>query len=85
MSSALDVRLYETAAAAPGICSHDQDLIVDLCIDAVAIALDVDVSHRGRTARSAVQLLLAEAVPHLPADNRGELARLCELVVVRGL
>lgn len=85
MSSALDARLYETAAAAPGICSHDSDLIVDLCIDAVGIALDVDVAHRGRTARSAVQLLLAEAVPHLPAANRGELARLCELVVVRGL
>lgn len=85
MDSALDVRLYETAAAAPGICSHDRDLVVDLCIDAVAIALDVDIEHRGRTARSAVHLLLGEAVPHLPAGTRGDLARLCELVVVRGL
>ena len=85
MTSALDVRLYETVAAAPEICSHDRDLVVDLCLDAVEIALDVDVVHRGRTARCAVQLLLTESVPHLGHENRDELARLCELVVVRGL
>lgn len=83
--SAIGERLYETAAAAPGLCSHDRDLVVDLCIDSVTVALDTDLPHRGRTARSAVQLLLTESVPHLAKQDRDELARLCELVVVRGL
>lgn len=85
MTPALDVRLYRSVAAAVGVSHAERELAVDLCIDAITIALDVDVPHRGRTARCAAQLLLREAVPAIGPADRDAIAHLCEVIVVRGL
>ncbi|GAA4813163.1 hypothetical protein ACFQ0K_05280 [Nocardioides caeni] len=59
------------------------ELVIELCRWALTDVPDLDLPHLGRTTRAAVQLLLAEAVPELPASARDELARACEVIAVR--
>ncbi|WP_183098754.1 hypothetical protein [Nocardioides pelophilus] len=80
----LDLRLFEMLAAS-SLTAAESDLAVDLCEEVVAMMPDLDVSHRGRAARCAAQLMLDESVPSLDRALRDDLARLCELAVVRGL
>lgn len=79
----LDARLYEALADA-GLPGEAREHVVDLCTAAVAIALDLGLPHPGRTARSAVQLLVGTELALDPA-TLGDIARLCEVAVVRAL
>ncbi|TWG95076.1 hypothetical protein L615_000500000200 [Nocardioides sp. J9] len=60
------------------------ELVIELCRWTLAEVPALGLPHLGRTTRTALQLLLAEAVPELPAGARDELARSCEVVAVRG-
>lgn len=80
----LDVRLFE-ALAGTGLSAAERDRVVDLCESVVALAADIPLPHPGRTARCAVHLLVSGSVPGLDPRVRGDLARLCEVAVVRGL
>ncbi len=78
----LDVRLFE-ALAGTGLSATERDRVVDLCESVVAIA--GDLPHPGQGARCGAHLLLADAVPGLDPRVRSDVARLCEVAVVRGL
>ncbi len=80
----LDVRLFE-ALASTGLSAAERDRVVDLCESVVAMAADVRLPHPGRTARCAAHLLVGGSVPGLDPRVRSDLARLCEVAVVRGL
>jgi hypothetical protein len=86
MTSALvlEKRLYEAISPA-GLRAAERDLAVDLCLEVVAMVPDLGLPHQARTARSAVQLLLSQTLPGLDRELRNDLARLCEVAVVRGL
>ncbi|WP_183096366.1 hypothetical protein [Nocardioides stalactiti] len=81
---ALDVRLFEHLSACE-LPAARHDLAVDLCSGIIALLQEMDVPHRGRAARSVAQLMLGESVPDLDPAVRNDLARLCEVAVVRGL
>jgi hypothetical protein len=78
----LEVRLYETLAAARGLRPVERDATVDLCCGLVDECTCLDIDHRGRAVRSAVQLMTGEMTPALEPTVRDELARLCEVEVV---
>lgn len=80
----LDVRLFE-ALAGTCLSATERDRVVDLCESAVAMAPALGLPHPGQAARCAVHLLVADAVPGLDPRVRSDLARLCEVAVVRGL
>lgn len=80
----LEIRLYETVSRA-GLRAAERDLAVDLCREVVGMVPDLGLPHRGRTARTAVQLLLSQTLPGLERSVRDDLARLCEVAVVRGV
>lgn len=79
----LDLRLFGLLATSD-LTAAERDVVVDLCTDVVAMTPELDVDHPGRTARSAVQLMLDASLPRLDPALRDHLARLCELAVVRG-
>ncbi len=60
------------------------ELTVELCRWALADVPELGVPHLGRTVRTALQLMLAEAVPELTPEVRNDLARACEVIAVRG-
>jgi hypothetical protein len=78
----LDARLYEVLAGSD-LLSSDRERVVDLCESVVATTSDLP--HPGRAARCAVHLLVGTDVPLLDPGVRGDIARLCEVAVVRGL
>ncbi|TNM40449.1 hypothetical protein FHP29_10370 [Nocardioides albidus] len=80
----LDVRLYEALAGA-GLSATERDRVIDLCDFVVDMVPGSGLPHPGRTTRTAVHLLVGETVPALDAQVRGDIARLCEVAVVRGL
>ena len=81
----LEVRLYEALGAARGLRPDDRDATVDLCADLVHECSGLDIDHRGRAVRSAVQLMTGEMNPGLEPAVRDELARLCEQELVTRL
>lgn len=80
----LDVRLFE-ALAGTCLSATERDRVVDLCESAVAMAPDLGLPHPGQATRCAVHLLVSDGVPGLDPRVRSDLARLCEVAVVRGL
>ncbi|MFC7504553.1 hypothetical protein ACOACQ_07720 [Nocardioides sp. CPCC 206347] len=80
----LDVRLYEVLAGAR-LPAAERDQVIDLCEYVVGLIPELDLPHPGRTTRSAVHLLLDDLTTSLDVRVRGDLARLCEVAVVRGL
>lgn len=78
----LEVRLYETLWSARGMRAGERDATVDVCAALVEECAELDVDHRGRAVRSAVQLMVTEMNPALDPAVRDELARLCEVAVV---
>lgn len=80
----LDLRLLGMLAPS-SLTVAERDRAVDLCTGIVAMMEDLEVGHRGRAARSAAQLMLETSVPELDPELRGDLARFCELAVVRGI
>jgi hypothetical protein len=80
----LDVRLFE-ALAGTCLSAVERDRVVDLCESVVAMAPELTLPHTGRAVRCGVHLLVADGVPGLDPRVRSDLARLCEVAVVRGL
>ena len=83
----LDVRLYQALAYAD-LSPVEVDRVVDLCDFVVGFVTHPDgpyLPHPGRAARSSVHLMVGESVPALDPRTRGDIARLCEVAVVRGL
>jgi hypothetical protein len=80
----LDVRLLAALAGAH-LPPADRDLALDVCDGAVDAVRALTVRHPGRAVREVVVLMLAEDIPALDQRVRGDLARLCEVEVVRGL
>lgn len=80
----LDVHLFEALAGAR-LPAAERDQVIDVCEFVVGLVPELDVPHPGRTTRSAVHLLLDDLALSLDARVRGDLARLCEVAVVRGL
>ncbi|WP_370288939.1 hypothetical protein [Nocardioides sp.] len=80
----LDLRLRAALEATSRLDDVERALGVALCRDIVSMVPDLGLPHRGRTARDAVHLLVGTALPQLDPRLRGELARLCEVAVVRG-
>lgn len=78
----LEVRLYEALWIARGLGPNERDATVDLCAALVDECSALDIDHRGRAVRNAVQLMTDEMTPALAPAVRDELARLCELEVV---
>ncbi|KRB78042.1 hypothetical protein ASE01_07690 [Nocardioides sp. Root190] len=78
----LDARLYEVLAGS-GLSAFERERVVDLCESVVAMT--ADLPHPGRTARCATHLLVGTDVTGLDPRVRGDIARLCEVAVVRGL
>ena len=80
----LDVRLLAALAGAH-LSPADRDLALDLCDGAVTAVRSLALRHPGRAVREVVVLMLAEETPLMDRRVRGDLARLCEVEVVRGL
>ncbi|MEV5001418.1 hypothetical protein [Nocardioides sp. LML1-1-1.1] len=80
----LDVRLFE-ALAGTRLSPAERDRAIDLCESVVAMVPDLDLGHPGQAARCGAHLLLADVVPGLDPRVRSDLARLCEVAVVKGL
>lgn len=80
----LDVHLFEALAGAR-LPAAERDQVLDVCEFVVGLVPELDVPHPGRTTRSAVHLLLDDLALSLDVRVRGDLARLCEVAVVRGL
>ena len=78
----LEVRLYETLSVGGGLRPVERDATVDLCCGLVDECACLDIDHRGRAVRSAVQLMTGEMFPSLDQSVRDELARQCEVEVV---
>ncbi|MBM7519088.1 hypothetical protein [Nocardioides nitrophenolicus] len=80
----LDVHLLAALAAAH-LSPADRDRVLDVCDGAVDAVRSLAVAHPGRAVREVVLLMLGEDAPRLDRRVRGDLARLCEVEVVRGL
>lgn len=80
----LDVRLHE-ALASSGLSGVEEDRAVATCEAMTSAVVALTVPHAGRAARNVVALALGEDFPALSPTLRGDLARLCEVAVVRGL
>jgi hypothetical protein len=78
----LEVRLYEALWSVRGLRHRDRDDIVDVCASIVTECEELEIEHRGRAVRSAVQLMIGEMLPTLDPVIRDDLARLCEVEVV---
>jgi len=83
-SHMLDLRLFGMLATSH-LPAAERDLVVELCTGIVAMMPELDIEHRGRAARCATQLMLAESVLGLDPDLRDGVARLCEVAVVHGV
>lgn len=59
------------------------ELVIEMLRWALTEVPDLGLPHVGRTVRSAVQMLLADAVPELAVESRDRLARACEVIAVR--
>ncbi|TQK72501.1 MULTISPECIES: hypothetical protein [unclassified Nocardioides] len=79
----LDVRLLAALADAH-LVPAERDRVLDVCDGAVEAVRGLGVAHPGRAVREVALLMLAEDAPHLDRQVRGDLARLCEVEVVRG-
>jgi hypothetical protein len=78
----LEVRLYEALWSVRGLRHRDRDDVVDVCASIVTECEALEIEHRGRAVRSAVQLMTGEMMPTLDPAIRDDLARLCEVEVV---
>ena len=65
-----------------GLRHRDRDDLVDVCASIVTECEELEIPHRGRAVRSAVQLMTTEMTPSLDPSIRDDLARLCEVEVV---
>jgi len=74
--------LQHTVADHLGPATLDQDLVVAMCVDAVAFARTYSPHHVGLRARSAASLLLELACPTMSAPLRHELSIACELAAI---
>lgn len=79
----LDAQLFEVLAQS-GLPAHQRTAAVALCEQVVDLVPTLDVAHPGWAARNAALLMLETGVPGLVPSLRGDLARLCEVAVVRG-
>lgn len=59
------------------------ELVIEMCRFVLVEVPDLGLPHVGRTVRTALQLLLSEAVRELSAGERDALARACEVLAVR--
>lgn len=82
LSSELLELLEHTIADHLGPATLDQDLVVLMCVDAVAFARAYSPHHVGQRARSAASLLLGLACPGMSAPLRHELSVACELAAI---
>ena len=66
-----------------GLHPIERRVALSVCVDVVLMAPDLPGGHPGRAARCGVQLLLDLCLPHLDRRLRDDLARACEVEVVR--
>lgn len=78
----LEVRLYEALWSVRGLRHRERDDVVDVCASIVEECQSLEIPHRGRAVRSAVQLMTGEMIPSLDKAVRDDLARLCEVEIV---